>query len=155
SGAVVDRDDELFGSLLTRLYGERKIPVTKVLYYLRTPKETDLIGTYWQFWSPILVESTNIEDLPALMADLKARRKSLAEFWEQQYIARNVAGEALARTLEHYGDSASDEQVYEWLGVCVDKWGHESIDPDELKLVRAWVSARPDRYKAIVERPIQ
>lgn len=155
SGTVVDRDDELLGSLLIRLYGEREIPVTKVLDYLRTPKEKNLIGTYWQFWSPTLVQSTAIEDLPALMADLGTRRKALAEFWEQQHIARNLAGEALVRTLEHYGDSASDEQVYEWLDAGLDHWGNESIDLDELKLVRAWISARPARYKAIAERPIE
>jgi hypothetical protein len=46
--------------------------------------------------------------------------------------------------------SIDDARLYDWLGAGLDKHGFARIDGEHQKRVAAWLTARPERYKAVL-----
>ena len=150
AGAVEDREDELLGTLLRKLYPSY-IPPAQILDYLHKPKNDSLIGNYFMLWAHEIPEITAIGDLPLLLDHLVQKHADLRKMLREHQLNRMV-GELLIRGLEAHGDSISDERLYDWLGVGLDEYGHTRLEREHAERIANWFADRPSRYKAMIER---
>lgn len=148
SGTVEDRDDQILGLLLTELYPEYISP-TEILDFLHPLKQRNLIAEYHAFWGYRLSDATPVPGLPVLLDQMVQRNRPLRKTVDEFQITR-MAGGLLVRGLENHGDAATDERIYDWLGVGLDQYEHPRIDGDSHKRVSEWLAQRPDRYKALL-----
>jgi len=149
AGVVEDNDDELLGKLLSRLY-PLSISPEQIFDYLHPAKDERLIGGYSMFWSYKLPDSAN-EDLPLLLDKLVQVRPELRKIMKD-YQSNRMAGRVLELGLEKYGDTISDERLYDWLAVGLDEYDHPRLDREYTEHISAWFADRPKRYKAVIER---
>ena len=148
AGSMPDRDDELCGALLRDVYPAH-LPPALIFDHWHVPKRRNLIGTYRMFWSHTLwVETPHVE-----FADLADgwlhRQPALRSADLRDYDAAEIPSKLLAAVLEHAGDHASNETLYEWLGFCLDEYGFSRLE-DQQHVVRTWLAERPDRMKAVM-----
>jgi hypothetical protein len=150
-GAVEDSDDELLGTLLHKLYPISISPV-QIFDYLRPPRDHYLIGAYLTFWDHKLAALTTKEDLPILLDQMMQRHDvwRAASFFEHRI--NQMAGELLVKGLQAYGDSITDERLYDWLGVGLDEYEHTRFERERAEHIANWFADRPSRYKAVIER---
>ena len=150
AGAVEDREDELLGTLLRKLYPSC-IPPAQILDYLHKPKNDSLIGNYFMLWIHEIPELTALGDLPLLLDQLVQKHSDLRKILREHQLNR-MAGELLIRGLEAHGDSISDERLYDWLGVGLDEYEHTRLEREHAERIAKWFAERPSRYKAMIER---
>ncbi len=149
-GAVEDREDELLGTLLRKLYPSN-IPPAQILDYLHKPKNDSLIGKYFMFWVHDIPEITAIDDLPLLLDQLVQKHADLRKMLREHQLNR-MAGELMIRGLEAHGDSISDERLYDWLGVGLDEYEHTRLEREHTERIAYWFADRHERYKAVIKR---
>lgn len=151
AGQILDQDDELLGLLLRELY-PAQLTLDEAIRCLHAPKKSDLIGSYRYFWTSEIIGRVPDGDLPALIAHLLQRRALLKAGW-RAFDATHMAYGALARALITWGDRVDDDTLFSWLFLRID-------DEDEPWLRRRedghvlgeWFGARPQRYKAVMQR---
>lgn len=147
-GTVEDKDDQLLGRLLTELFPEFIRPA-EVFSFLHSPRQKNFLGNYHTFWGHYLPDDTTDNQLPELLDLLQqhgaALRKTLDDFQVER-----MAGKMLARALEAHGDTIDDARLYDWLGAGLDEYEHPRIDAEHQTKVASWLTARPERYKAIL-----
>lgn len=153
SNQVEDEDDELLGKLLDRLYPDSLMP-DELLQYLNSPKDSHLIGCYRMFWEHWLAERAPVEQLPALLDGLGAKHEIFDEDRTEWMISRSV-GRLLVRTLNELGESATDEQLFNWLGAGANDRGYFTRDPESTPKIQQWLEQHPDRYRAVLAQCIQ
>lgn len=153
SNQVEDEDDELLGKLLDRLYPEHLTP-DEVLQYLHPPKDSHLIGGYRMFWEHWLPERAPADHLPTLLDGLCAKYEALDEDKTEWMLSRSV-GRLLVRTLNELGESATEEQLFNWLGAGADVRGYFSRDHESRPQVQRWLEQHPERYKSVLAQVIQ
>jgi len=146
---VEDRNDEIYGVLLRKLYPHFISPA-QILDYLHPPKDRNLIGDYFMFWDYELPVVTAKDDLPILLDQLVQRHAELRKSQHEHRINR-MAGELLARGLEAHGDSTTDERLYDWLGVGLDEYEHTQLDGAHAERIASWFSDRPSCYRSVIE----
>jgi hypothetical protein len=149
-GAVEDREDELLGALLRKLYPTGISPA-HILDYLHPPKNDSLIGSYFMLWIHDLPEITPDSDLPLLLDQLAQRHKDLRKMLREHQLNK-MAGELLIRGLMEHGDAITDERLYDWIGVGLDEYEHTRLEGEHAKYTANWFAVRPSRYKAMIER---
>lgn len=149
-GMVEDREDEILGALLRKLYPSFISPV-QILDYLHPPKNDSLIGSYFMFWVHELPEITANGDLPLLLDQLVLRHKDLRKMLRENQLNK-MAGELLIRGLVVHGDTITDEHLYDWLSVGLDEYEHTRLDGEHAKRIVNWFADRPSRYRAVIER---
>lgn len=153
SNQVEDEDDELLGKLLDRLYPEHLTP-DEMFLCLHPPKNARLIGCYRMFWEHRLPESTPTEQLPALLEAFSARTDVFDEDHADSWLSRST-DRLLVRTLNELGESATDEQLFTWLGAGANQYGNFHRDRESGSLIRQWLEQHPERYKAVLAQCIQ
>lgn len=150
NGKVKDKEDEILGNLLLKLYPEFISPA-QIFDYLHPPKNDHLFGNYFSFWHHRLPTLTVDESLPLLLDQLVTKHKDLSKML-REYQLKTMAGELLTRGLATYGDNIADEQLYNWLGVGLDDNEYSIIiDNQHVERIISWFKKRPDRYKAVIE----
>jgi hypothetical protein len=149
-GTVEDRDDEILGAFLRKLYPSFISPA-QILDYLHPPKNHSLIGSYFMFWIHEFPEVTANGDLPLLLDQLVQRHDDLTKILQENQLNK-MAGELLIRGLVAYGDTITDERLYDWLSVGLDEYEHIELDEEHAKRIANWFADRPNRYKAMIER---
>ncbi len=148
AGTVEDKDDQLLGRLLAELFPGFIRP--KDVFDFQHPERQDhFVGEYHAFWGHRLRESAPAETLPELLDQLAQRGPSL-RMSLGHHQAERMAGGLLARALEAHGDIIDDARLYDWLGAGLDKHGFARIDGEHQKRVAAWLTARPERFKAVL-----
>jgi hypothetical protein len=147
-GVVEDGEDELIGALLRELY-PNDISPSEIFDYLHLPKSKS-INSYSMFWPHDLSRQSTDEHLPILL-DKLAKMRTPDE--EETYSSRfdRMEGAILARGIEVHGDAISDELLYQWLGVILDKYDFSRINEEHSKHISTWFETRPDRYKSLIE----
>lgn len=153
SNQVEDEDDELLSRLLDRLYPEFLIP-DELLQCLHSPKDTHLIGGYRMFLEHGLSERAPADQLPALLDGLCAKRDFFDEDRTEWMLSRSV-DRLLVRTLNEFGESATDEQLFNWLGIGANQHGYFNRDHDSRSQIQRWLEQRPEKYKAVLARCVQ
>jgi hypothetical protein len=147
-GIVEDSEDELIGALLKELYPNGISP-SEIFDYLHPPKSESNHSYSW-FWSHDLSKQSTDDHLPILLDKLVERQGSDEEGSDTSRFDR-LEGLLLARAVEVFGDSISDEHLYQWLGVVLDKFDFPRIEEAPSKQISTWFESRPDRYKALIE----
>lgn len=148
AGTIEDRDDELLGILLGRLYPHTVSP-QQVFDYLHVQKDRRFIGSYSMFWIDKLSSMTTQSGFPTLLNQLVQRRQSLPNILFEYRLARMV-GKLLVNGLESNGDTIKDDRLYDWLGIGLDEHSQSRLDRDHEQRIAQWLAARPDRYKAML-----
>ena len=151
-GAVEDRDDEILGVLLRKLY-PRFISPAQIFDYLHSPKDPNLISRYFSFWVHELPTNTADDDLPTLLDQLVQRQIGMDETRYEHQI-HEMTGELLQRALDAHGDAITDERLYNWLGVGLDKYAHPQLAKKHLERIGRWFVDHPDRYKAVIDHGV-
>lgn len=151
-GTIEDREDQLMAHLLGRLY-PREIPPEVIFDYLHKRKSENLIGDYYHFWTPDLTQLAPKDDLPTLLEEI-IRRRSLFAAEADSLMLRSLMGEVLASTLEAHGDDAEDGLLFHWLSLGRDTSHLDRLDDDERTRISEWLSARPERHKAMVREAV-
>ncbi len=145
---VEDRDDEILGFLLRKLY-PHFLSTSQIFDYLHLPKDRNRVGSYFSFWIHELPEATANGDLPLLLDQFVQRQIALRKIlFEHQF--NRMAGELLIRGLEAHGDTITDERLYDWLGVGLDEYEHTRLEGKHAEKIAQWFATRPDRYKAMI-----
>lgn len=149
-GIVEDNEDEILGYLLSKFYPDYISPA-QIFDYLHPPKNDHLIGGYFGFWHHKLTNLTTDDNLPELLDQLSQRHKKISKL-PREHQFQTMVGEILTRGLVVHGDKITDEKLYNWLGVGLDK--HEFsifLDSQHIECITSWFNERPNRYKAIIE----
>lgn len=151
-GKVDDADDELTGILLRSIY-PASLSATDLIEYLHPPKNRNLLGNYWVFFEHLLAEVTSDESLGELLSALS---ENMERVWpvEGERLFR-FTDTLLQKALLSQGDQASDDELYGWLGVGRDHYGHISRSNETRESIRSWLEQRPERYKAVLLRCIR
>lgn len=148
NGAVQDEDDEICGRLLRHLY-PAFLPAEVLSQYLHPRKDKNLIGTYLMFWESDLPEMAPDKDLPILIDGLIDHPvfEQLSGF---DTTLQKMASTLLCRALACCGDEISNERLYDWLNVGLEKSANFQRDRTDAQKISDWLSTRPDRYKAVL-----
>ena len=156
-GEVSDRDGELRDMLLAHLF-PRRLPASRVLDYL-----TDGPGRQSFWWS--LPERASDADVAVLLDCLSMRQDASDRAADAggETMDPGLTGldtlELLARGLEAHGEALDVRRLWEWLGAglvsrsCAEVLAvldDETNTGGALPRVRAWLTARPERQKALV-----
>lgn len=149
-GIVEDSDDEILGTFLRKLC-PKFISPAQILDYLHPPKHHNLIGRYFMFWTHELPEAIENGDLQLLLDQLVQRHEDLRKLLQEHQLNK-MAGALLVRALVAYGDTITDERLYDWLGVGLDEYEHTRLEGEHAERIANWFSNRPSRYRAIIER---
>ena len=146
-GSVPDPDDHVRGALLEVLYPEEVTP-SEVWDYAR-PRNEDLVGRFWRFWSHTLLEASSDEHLAALLDSLNEDASRHAPVLVRPSL-ETLPEELLARCLEANGDHQDPERLYGWLTAGGGShWRHHRKE-EPARRVRAWLEARPHVQKQVV-----
>ena len=149
AGRVPDPDNELLGTLLTRLYPEEVEP-SRVWDYLAAGARSELVGQYVRFWNKTIVERSRDEDVSVLLDSLQEWLPALRPALERYYLD-NLPVKLLARGLRARGDELDTASLYNWLSAGAFRGWEGFRFPDEsIGEVRSWLEQRPDTQKSIL-----
>lgn len=150
TGMVDDLDDSLLGSLLTELYPST-VSAREVLNYLHTPKRPNYFGSYLSFWDRQLLNQSSDSDVSTLLDGLISKMSTMQQILETHHM-RDLTAKLLARGLEKFGESIESMQIYEWLGVGLDKYGRPHSGANKcFDSIRKWLELHPLIQKSIIE----
>jgi len=151
-GKIEDVDDQLLGTLLSKLYPSL-INANKIFDYLRRPKDDRFVGVYINFWSHKFLPNSSDDDIPILLDQL-SQRKEFKEFLQHNYSLYGFISELLVNGVMKFGDKINIERLYNWLGVGLDKYESSLLEPvrrhNKKITIQQWLSDKPDIYKAII-----
>lgn len=147
---IEDADDELAGKLLTFLYPDAIAP-EKLLGYLHPPKKSNHVGRHLMFWAYDLPRVAPDAHLPILLDQLATRSHlAFSDDFQFNFDVGRMLGGLLSRGLEVHGDAITDERLFAWLGVGMDKHWESRSDREHAKAISHWLEKRPERYKAVL-----
>lgn len=152
AGRVEDQEDDLLGMLLAELYPTHLLP-EQIFDYLHPAKRENHIGLYRRFWLGEISSKTPEKALPVLL-DRLVEIQPLHDGRQRQQDNHSMLGELLARAVEAHGVGVSDERLYNWLGIGLDKHHFCRLDTVHKERIGAWLAGRPERYKAVLKHGI-
>lgn len=174
SGEIPDSDDDLLGQLLERLYPSRIAP-SEIWEYLPKPGLGTVSGA-WSFWRTDLLERSASAQVAEILDSLAQRTPGLRLDRDGRLLG-DLPGRLLSRGLEECGDEIPTPRLCAWLGVAAvespegsrqrqelgqtirDEWervigsleGDRKEPPASADRIRDWLSARPDRQRAVLK----
>lgn len=116
----------------------------EVLRFL--PREQNYIAV-WYFWPHQFMRLTPPGLLPSL-ANAWRTKFPKGLYPPYGFSCEEVQSELLRSLLEHHGDSACAQELYEWLAIGLDAYGFPASSDDK-NFVVEWLNARPDAVKAV------
>ncbi|MDV6346678.1 hypothetical protein R2083_03995 [Nitrosomonas sp. Is35] len=149
TGIVEDNDDEILGIVLKEFYPQF-IPPDRIFDYLHVPKIESFIGSYRVFWIHYLPERSSKEILSALL-DRFIQVKPDIDHVLKLHHQNRMPGNLLVRGLKEFGNTITNEQLYEWLGIGLNEHDGPRLDRESAEFIAAWFADRPERYKAMIE----
>ena len=149
AGRVSDPENELLGTLLTRLYPRYVLP-GEIWEYLSETWETDLIGAYWWFWEHELLEGSSDQQIVELLDAMQQRLPDLRSALEGRLHLERLPLRILARALKSQEKAVETERLYNWLSVGIsDTHGVRISDEAAVREIRSWLEERPQLYKKV------
>ena len=150
TGRVADPENELTGTLLTRLY-PRDLPTSEVWNYFSELDDSDGIGSYARFWSRRILERSSDEHVSELLDRLPCSPPGAGRSLETpRPYPVNLALKLLVRGLRAYGDKITTKRLYDWLGV-----GFQYDDHKASRDVQTWLEQHQEVQKKIVMEGFQ
>lgn len=149
SGNIEDRDDQVLGELLCKLYPNIITPF-QILNYFHQRKALNFFGSYSRFWNHDIL-NTKVEDLPNLLDQLVSKCAELRKL----NLVNNVAdwvGKLLVKGVEAHGEKLNAERLYGWLGLGIDEHGNQFLQQEDSRHLAKWFENYPDKYKAMIKQ---
>ena len=149
---INDDDCRLRGMLLEKLYPDIIKPDEILDYLVNSPE--GVISRYFMFVHHKLVERTPASDLPKLIdrvAISNPLNRSDNRKITNKHMWEGFIGKLLVKTITEYGNNCPVSDLYRWLGLAVNKYGHIKIDHEESKAVRSWLEEHPGRIFDLFE----
>ena len=150
---IEDPEDELLGTTLLALYPS-EIPTVSVLNYLHRAKNQNLIGDYHCFWGYELPRRVPVDELHILLDQL-AKRSDLPWARTESYNLQRMCGKLILRALNEVGDKTNDEQLFTWLGIGQDEYGHVQRTAEHQQKIGVWFGERESRYLSFLEKAVK
>jgi hypothetical protein len=149
---INDDDCRLRGMLLDKLYPDIIKPNEILNYLVNNPER--VLSRYFMFVHHDLVERTPASDLPKLIDTVAIsdplNRCERGEITNKQ-MWEGFIGKLLVRTITEYGNNCPASDLYRWLDLAVNKYGHVKIDREESKAARSWFEEHPGRIFDLFE----
>lgn len=149
---INDDDCRLRGMLLDKLYPDIIKPNEILNYLVNNPER--VLSRYFMFVHHDLVERTPASDLPKLIDTVAIsdplNRCERGEITNKQ-MWEGFIGKLLVRAITEYGNNCPASDLYRWLDLAVNKYGHVKIDREESKAVRSWLEEHPGRIFDLFE----
>ena len=146
---IEDIKDRLLSLLLKELF-PRAIGAGEILNYLK-PIKHDRYSTraFSNFWDYSLITLIQDKDLPILLDEIVKRDieifpQSQASGWFR------LVGQLLVRGLSIFGETISDNRLYNWLSLGLDEYQHPHLKTEHSQQIRAWLVSHPERYLALI-----
>lgn len=145
---IEDINDRLLGILLTRLF-PKTIGAGEILNYLKpTRHDRYRARAFSNFWDYSLVTQIQDKDLPVLLDeitkhDINALQQSQVSGWFR------LVGRLLVRGLPIFGETISDDRLYDWLSLGLDEYQHPRLEGEHHQQIRAWLESHPESYLAL------
>ena len=144
-----DKIEDINGRLLSFLLAElfpATISAGEIFNYLKPSNNTN---TFNNFWDYSFVRLAQDEDLPILLDEIVKRdihilRQSQASNWF------GLVGELLIRGLPIFGETISDERLYDWLSLGLDEYQHPHLESGHREQILSWLDSHPGRYLALI-----
>ncbi len=144
-GVIKDSSERLTGFLLSRLY-PRIVTPEKVFDYLHATEDPGFFGDYAFFWSRILHEQSSEEDIRTLLDQIASRHDIPNPVPGKLPGFKDGLARLLERGLAEHGTSIETNQLYEWLGIGLERHGSDPIS----RPVRAWLENHPEIQKKLM-----
>lgn len=142
---IEDKKDRLLGLLLKALFPD-KISADQILNYLK-PTRKDSFGSirHNNFWDYLLIKLIRDKDLPVILDEITRRdindlRQSQVSDWFR------LAGKLLVRGVETFGETISDDRLYEWLSLGLDRYQTSRLKAEHVEKIQVWLKSHPERY---------
>ena len=149
AGRVSDPDNELLGTLLTRLYPRYVLP-GEIWEHLSETRETDLSGTYWWFWEHVLPKGSSDRQIVELLDAMQQWLPDLRSALEGRLHLERLPLRLLARGLLSLDEPADIERLYGWLNVGFSEiHGVRKVDETAFRKIGSWLQDRPELLKKV------
>lgn len=146
---IEDIKDRLLNLLLKKLF-PGVISASEILNYLKPTKHdrysTRTLGNFWDYSLVALIQD---RDLPILLDEMTKRDIDIFRqpqifgwFW--------LVGQLLVRGVSIFGETISDDRLYDWLSLGLDKRQHSHLINEHSGQVRVWIEGHPERYLALI-----
>ena len=156
AGTISDPDDDLLGSLLTKLY-PAELTVPGLLPYLRTPGSPSYLGNYFQFWAVHVPETSTVAQLSELLnlivENIDGLRPVLVGRRGEVTFLRRVPFLLLKKVIVALHEDVSTRRLRAWLEVVADP--ELRIRPDDSASIRQWLQRHPDVLKNLIDMEVE
>lgn len=146
---VADDKNHLLGLLLSKLF-PKTIRASNVFDYLRPAKAArdNYIVTNF-FWDDELLQNTEDQDLPVLLDELTKRGIG---FLRQSAVQNlfGMTGQLLVRGLQIFGNTISDDRLYNWLSLGLDEYASSNLEEEHQQQIRVWLEGQAERYLGLL-----
>ncbi len=140
-GIIEDRDDEVLGALLNKLYPDIITP-EQIWDYVHAPN-IHILNDYALFLYNI-PEKSRDNDVPILLDGLVKKPELIPQF-------PSLVDRLLAKGIETWGDKITTKNLYEWLNLGINRWEWPAIEEEQAKTIASWLTKHPKQYQAIIE----
>ena len=147
AGAIEDPRSALGGQLLNALYPKYLGP-DEVMRYFRLSGTRDWGYTCQRFWDTDLLVRTPPPS-HAVLADQLAALSVGRSNPNGVFGLSSIIGKIISAALEAAGEHADGPRLFRWLRAGLDEYGFAAIKGPDGDGVRAWLSAHPERQKAV------
>ena len=156
AGTVSDPDDDLLGTLLSELYPAR-LRAPEVLRYLREPRDSSYLGSYYTFWTRRVPERATDTELVALLdAAVEQVDRFLPAFVGSPRSLsplRRLPLVWLKGFLERSGGKVPPSRLATWFELAARP---ELQAPGaETEFFREWLTANPGTMKDIIKQRVE
>lgn len=144
-----DNKNRLLNILLAKLF-PKKISANKVFDYLRVSTASQgnhIVADL--FWDGEFLEKVVDHDLPILLDELTKRKINFSRQSSGQNLF-GMVGQLLSRGLSIFGETISDDRLYDWLSLGLDEYQHPRVKGDYYENIQAWLENHSDRYLALI-----
>jgi len=151
---IEDDKNRLLNLLLSKLF-PKTIRANNVFDYLRPAKAArDNYIVANLFWDGELLQNTKDQDLPILLDELTKRGVDFLRYSAGQNLF-SMSGQLLVRGLSVFGETISDERLYDWLSLGLDEHQHPLLENEHHEQIRVWIESHPERYLALISEGIK
>jgi len=149
-GMVQDKDDELAGRLLHRLYPAALDTGTLVRDHLALPRRDNFLGSYRHFWE-LHVWSLVPHSDAVLLADAVCEKVTCSPEPANRYFIDGIYSRAILHAVSQVGATLPPQHLYRWIGAGLDKYGYHMRSEARTKELSQWLVEHPEQLHAIYE----
>ena len=147
SGQIIDKDKELRGTILNKLY-PYTIGYERIAEYLVEPLQF-VFSSYSFFLKEVLLQKAEPDGLKSLAKSLAAKKKFFEKHGYDE--SSSVIGRLIRMLFERFGESASTEEIFSWLSLGYGSSENSHIRGEDAEVVRKFIKERSQVYLDIFE----